>query len=171
MALNPPDMESCNEKARCLGGTNDGVAYDKDSPCPQGWTFDKESCDCISPCYGGVPGTVRITRNLTTWSWESCLANVCYVDCPNDYWRPCVTNTTVTNHHLNSANCIVLTAQEPNDHCDDAPPCDYGRFIFLYNCSCPDPACCGVQPFTFIDAGSQCGACMSGTVEYEFIPD
>ena len=46
MALLPADMESCDEKKRCLGGINDGTAYSPGDECPSGYIFSEASCDC-----------------------------------------------------------------------------------------------------------------------------
>ena len=48
MALNPPDMDSCVPKARCLSGPNEGLAYDPADPCPAPLEFDSLKCDCVT---------------------------------------------------------------------------------------------------------------------------
>lgn len=47
MAVQPADMNSCNIKNTCVGGVNDGVAYDPENPCTEGFIFDSFACDCI----------------------------------------------------------------------------------------------------------------------------
>ncbi|ADF42391.1 hypothetical protein S-CBS2_gp035 [Synechococcus phage S-CBS2] len=66
MALKPPDMESCTPKVVCLGGVNNGTAYDPSDPCPGGFNFDSSACDCktVFPQTGGYwrwSGTVTST--------------------------------------------------------------------------------------------------------------
>lgn len=66
MVLKPPDMEDCAPKALCLGGVNDGTAYDPLDPCPDGTYFDSLACDCKTdfPQAGGYwrwSGTVTAT--------------------------------------------------------------------------------------------------------------
>lgn len=51
MALPAPDMKSCSPKERCLHGVNEGLAYDKASPCPPTQVFDPTLCDCIGGWY------------------------------------------------------------------------------------------------------------------------
>ena len=46
MALKAPEMASCREKVKCLGGVNNGLAYDPSDPCPNGQVFNEDSCDC-----------------------------------------------------------------------------------------------------------------------------
>lgn len=46
MALKEPDMTSCKEKKKCLGGVNSGLAYDPADPCAVGFQLNELSCDC-----------------------------------------------------------------------------------------------------------------------------
>jgi len=46
MALKAPDMDKCTPKRKCLGGPNDGIAYDPRDPCPAGSIFNSSLCDC-----------------------------------------------------------------------------------------------------------------------------
>ena len=48
MALLAPDQQSCKQKKKCLGGANHNLAYDPDQPCPDGFNFNEETCDCES---------------------------------------------------------------------------------------------------------------------------
>lgn len=50
MALKQPDMESCKEKKKCLGGPNSGTAYDPASPCDDGFEFNESTCNCDALC-------------------------------------------------------------------------------------------------------------------------
>jgi len=45
-APNPADMTKCNQKSRCVGGVNDGLAYDAANPCDAGAIFNAVACDC-----------------------------------------------------------------------------------------------------------------------------
>lgn len=45
MGLNPPNMDECSPKQRCLSGINEGLAYSPSQPCVNG-TFSSTSCDC-----------------------------------------------------------------------------------------------------------------------------
>lgn len=42
-----PDMDDCKtRKKRCLRGSCVGQAYTRDEECPQGYTFNPETCQC-----------------------------------------------------------------------------------------------------------------------------
>ena len=61
MALNPAPMDQCQQKALCLTGPNQGLAYNANDPCPAGQQFVPEVCDCFAvgtPCPNGVGGTL-----------------------------------------------------------------------------------------------------------------
>ena len=46
MVLLPPNQKKCTPKNICVGGPNDGVAYDPSAPCPTGYEFNPATCDC-----------------------------------------------------------------------------------------------------------------------------
>lgn len=46
MTLKPADMESCDEKQRCLQGVNTGTAYTPGDECADGYVFNAATCDC-----------------------------------------------------------------------------------------------------------------------------
>jgi hypothetical protein len=46
MAVQLADMNNCDIKNTCVGGVNDGVAYDPSDPCPSGTVFNEQACDC-----------------------------------------------------------------------------------------------------------------------------
>lgn len=173
MAIQPADMESCSVKSRCLSGVNEGLAYDSDNPCPEGFTFDPATCNCISQCYGGASGTLVWTVNYETYSWTSCSNFSCYQNCNVDYWRSCGTRTASTTRCLDNVNCLVVKgfADPPPTHCGVAAPCEYDRFIYLYACSDPLGESCGIAPITYVDAGTQCGACANATYSISFTPN
>ena len=50
MGLKAVDMSTCNAKCRCQSGPNSGKLYNVEEPCPYGYDFDEENCDCPQPC-------------------------------------------------------------------------------------------------------------------------
>ena len=63
MAVKPADMDDCSIKTRCVGGVNDGVAYDPQNPCFSGLTFDDSACDCFTEAsYIGAWGYSNMTN-------------------------------------------------------------------------------------------------------------
>lgn len=47
MAIQAANMDECTPKARCINGPNEGLAYDKDEPCPPDlYVFNPSTCDC-----------------------------------------------------------------------------------------------------------------------------
>ena len=61
MAINPAPMEQCSKKCLCLTGDNQNLAYDCAKPCPDGFIFNQEACDCfpdVPPCSNGIAATV-----------------------------------------------------------------------------------------------------------------
>lgn len=173
MAIQPADMESCSIKSRCLSGANEGLAYDSDKPCPDGFTFDPVTCNCISECYEGASGTLVWTVNYETYSWTGCGAFSCYVNCSVDYWRSCGIRTASTTRCLDNVQCLVVKgfADPPPVHCGQTAPCEYGRFIYLYSCADSLGESCALTPITFVDVGSQCGACANATYSISFTPN
>ena len=47
MSICAADMRSCDKKAKCLFGPNEGQAYNPKAPCCGMGLFDSASCDCI----------------------------------------------------------------------------------------------------------------------------
>ena len=61
MSVNPAPMDQCTEKCRCLDGPNADVAYDCKEPCPDGFVFAEDECDCYESgpvCPNGVSATL-----------------------------------------------------------------------------------------------------------------
>ena len=50
MGLKQVDMSKCTAKCKCLNGPNVGQLYNVEQPCPYGYEFDAENCDCPQPC-------------------------------------------------------------------------------------------------------------------------
>ena len=50
MGLPVADWTDCRQKCRCKDGENEGRFYTVEKPCPFGYTFDEEACDCGTPC-------------------------------------------------------------------------------------------------------------------------
>lgn len=49
MSICAADMETCDRKAKCLFGINEGKTYDPKDPCCGYGYFDAATCDCIRP--------------------------------------------------------------------------------------------------------------------------
>jgi len=56
------DMETCDKKAKCLFGPNEGKAYNPKDPCCGSGNFDPETCDCTCPRY-------RFTTTMYIWGY------------------------------------------------------------------------------------------------------
>ena len=50
MGLKQVDMSKCTAKCKCLTGPNVGQLYNVEEPCPYGYEFNAENCDCPQPC-------------------------------------------------------------------------------------------------------------------------
>ena len=50
MGLPVADFNDCRQKCRCQSGENEGKLYTVEEPCPFGYTFNENTCDCGTPC-------------------------------------------------------------------------------------------------------------------------
>jgi len=122
MALKSPDMESCSPKVLCLGGVNDGLAYDPNDPCSGGLAFDPITCDCKAylPETGGYwrwTGVIATTP-VPSNSHSSVVLNS--GDCRFDGTGPISLNCTTTWKYL-SANRIPGWRGEDSGAHDSEP--------------------------------------------------
>ena len=125
MAVNPADMESCNIKNTCVGGVNDGVAYDPGSPCggAANVAFNPVSCDCEETtfCANGDCGwdvEWEVTSENAQWSIRPCNAPSCVIDCSRDTYRLCGYYTpTSGSFYLSPGKCLREVRQETNGPC------------------------------------------------------
>jgi hypothetical protein len=163
------DFEDCSQK-KC--STSDGSAiFDCDSPCEEGSTFDYSTGICDngenSNCYDGKPGTVTWTFTTTSYTWAPCTAVGCTIRCNSlSQWYQCETSVTRTySIYVPSADCFEVRgiSFDPN-YCDlPEPPCNYGKFISLYNGS-------SNLPLASYQGKGTCGVCqqITGmTIEFE----
>lgn len=70
MALKTPDMTKCTLKKRCLGGVNDGLAYDPADACESGQEFNVEKCDCETTRLPTSQIRVRVADGSTRAGWD-----------------------------------------------------------------------------------------------------
>ena len=47
MTIKNADMDSCAKKRKPLWGPNEGVAFDPEDPCPDGYYWSEEDQDCL----------------------------------------------------------------------------------------------------------------------------
>ena len=47
MTIKTADMTTCSKKIKPLWGPNEGVAYDPEDPCPDGYYWDESVQDCL----------------------------------------------------------------------------------------------------------------------------
>lgn len=148
MAVNPADMESCSPKAKCLSGANEGVAYDRDSPCggAANVSFNPVTCDCEQTVFCGDPDECGYDiawerPGDTSWSIKPCIVtNVCYINCDRDQYRSCfLTSPQSGEFYLNPGRCLRKVKNTIEGPCPETAPPPDGSFQSEYWYSCPDP--------------------------------
>lgn len=83
MTLKEPDMTSCKEKKKCLGGVNNGIAYDPSDPCGASQVFNEDLCDCeyFLPNTSGFWRWTGTVKTIPVPSNASCFAAVSPPNC------------------------------------------------------------------------------------------
>lgn len=147
MAVNPPDMDLCAPKSRCLSGSNEGLAYETDSPCggAANVAFNPVSCDCEQTVLCGAPGecgydiTYSVPTSNIPWTIKSCGSNVCYIYCNSDKYSTCAPHSGGTGSiYLPPGRCLRKTRTQIESPCSNVP-LPSGSFHGEYWYSCPDP--------------------------------
>lgn len=126
MALKPPDMDKCTPKARCVGGENDGLAYDPADPCPSGATFNSLTCDCD---YDTPLGNYRVFYRQESGGPLRCQA-------PND---PVCRRRCYSFDWNNVQNIVISSSTTLNTMCCGVDPqCSYATFDYNFIVSAQD---------------------------------
>ncbi|WGL30755.1 hypothetical protein SCRES3_gp98 [Synechococcus phage S-CRES3] len=158
MAVNPANMEDCFPKSRCLAGPNEGVAYDRDSPCggAANVSFNPVTCDCEQDILCGEPDECGYDIQWerpgdTSWSIKPCLANVCFVYCDRDEYQACFQSPYQSGEfYLSPGQCLRKVKNTIEGPCPDTAPPPAGSFQSEYWYSCPDTS---VEP-SFSNCGT-----------------
>jgi hypothetical protein len=68
MGVCAADMDSCDKKAKCIFGPNEGKAYNPKDPCCGQGVFDPATCDCTCLRY-------RFTTTMYFWGYTYTTCN------------------------------------------------------------------------------------------------
>ena len=147
MAVNPANMEDCFPKSRCLAGPNEGVAYDRGSPCggAANVSFNPVTCDCEQTILCGEPDECGYDiawerPGDTSWSIKPCLASVCYVYCDRDQYQSCFPSGSQSGEfYLSPGRCLRKVKNTTQGPCPETAPPPGNSFQSEYWYSCPDP--------------------------------
>ena len=177
MAVNPANMESCFPKSRCLSGPNEGVAYDRDSPCGgiANVAFNPVSCDCEETilCVGSdecgfdIDWEIEAGAN-TIWSMKPCGASSCTIVCASDEYRECATYTANSGSvYLDPGKCLRVVKLLTDGPCPNDSPAPGGAYTRMdwYECNpdVTDPSytTCST-PVAQMPGGGYCSTVMTG---------
>ena len=177
MAVNPANMESCFPKSRCLSGANEGVAYDRDSPCGgiANVVFNPVACDCeetlfcadSEECGYDVDYEIADGAN-TLWSMKPCQASVCTIICESDEYRQCRTyESSSGSFYLAPNRCLRKLINYSDGPCPNESPAPSDAYIeqHWYTCApdveTPSYANCGT-PVAQMPGGGYCSTVMTG---------
>lgn len=148
MALKPADMESCDEKKRCLQGVNAGTAYTPGDECADGFTFNSATCDCDSdeclPCVGGG-GTHDVQFCNWQWTDERGLTNVSL----SSYGEPLISEP----YNCGSTSCYFDVSQR---QCDGTYANPTAKLAYCDGAGCADD---GIQLTGPVASSCQAGNC------------
>ena len=185
MAVNPANMESCFPKSKCLSGPNEGVAYDRDSPCGDvaNVAFNPVSCDCEETitCVGSDECGYDIDYAIgsdSMYSMRPCQAPSCTIDCDVDEYRLCGQYTPSTgSFYLQPNRCLNKVVNSTNGPCYPEKPAPSGAFTSQYWFACfpgeenPSQFNCGT-PVAQMPGGGYCSTAIvgSGIVETGRVP-
>lgn len=177
MAVNPANMESCQPKAKCLNGPNEGVAYDRDSPCGgiANVVFNPVSCDCeetilcvdSGECGFDIDWEIEAGAN-TIWSMKPCGASSCTIVCASDEYRECATYTANSGSvYLDPGKCLRVVKLLTDGPCPNDSPAPGGAYTRMdwYECNpgVTDPSytTCST-PVAQMPGGGYCSTVMTG---------
>ena len=175
MAVNPANMEDCFPKSKCLAGPNEGVAYDRDSPCggAANVVFNPVTCDCeaTDDCVGSDECGYDIDYSIgpdDMYSLRPCGAPSCTIDCNIDEYRLCGQYTPKSgSFYLQSNRCLNKVINSTNGPCYPDKPAPTGAFTSQYWFAClpgeenPNQINCG-SPVAQMPGGGYCSTAIVG---------